>query len=584
MSAPFTTNAWEHSPPFEPLEPSGVGSPCSDKAASPVAADAKAHCSGGGLPGATGTEVRAAHGAEHSADATAAAGTPAAPDAAAAAAAATAGVVVAAPSPKGAKSGGGAVVVASPLPSIFPGLYEDVEYPLRTLYAPPQPPGDLPPRVKRPVRPGPVYANDITSAGERHHRAQREVSRMWRGVLCRRRLRQARMLDELVNHRARRIQCWWRCLQARWRRRQLHAIREEWAKERTAQYVADCVANTTNIIYWQQCRFDAAAVLIQRMVRWYLREKERFACEARGLPESEWPPALEQPPTHTHRPYFPWRRRRHHAGDGVSIAGGALDADELHTAGGVGVHSRTLLRFRELRPPVPPPTQEEVETVNAKMRERNEQRALALATPEAVSRAAWKTEGMQHEDLDFNAGVVQRAYRSKQAPIKVRTRQVTEDYFNKTARIIARTFRMYVLIKRMRNRRAKLEAQVRTRTARRNAERVEALKVAAVWQRDLMDAAATCIQRCWHWYRYQQQQQQHLTAPASHATRDVAPPPYGLINAHIQREQALRWAAMSLMEQHELTKRRRAYHRFTPAKTTVLECTGRFNAVASDEL
>lgn len=402
---------------------------------------------------------------------------------------------------------------------------------------------------------------------------------MWRGVLCRRRLRQARLLDDVLNNRARRIQCWWRSLQARWQRRRLHAIREQWAGECTARYIAEHVQNTTNIIYWQQCRFDGAAMLIQRWVRWHLREKERQTCAMTGVPVEEWPPALPQPETTRHRPYFPWRRPSRAPG---AIAA-ALAADKV-TGGGEIVSapsgeagpSRTLLQFREERAPVKAPSQAEVEAANAAMRERNAQRAEALASPEALSRAEWKTEGLRHEDLDFNAGVVQRVYRSKQAPIKVRTRQLTDEYFNKTARIIARTFRMYVLIRRMRLRHARFEDQVRARIARRSAEKIEELRIEAVWQRELMDASATCIQRCWHWFRLRHT---GILSPSyAAAQREPTPPPYGLVQAHMARERELRWKEMNLLQQHEVEKERRhAYFRFVPTSVTVRKCVGRFD-------
>ncbi|KAG5507301.1 hypothetical protein GH5_07393 [Leishmania sp. Ghana 2012 LV757] len=462
----------------------------------------------------------------------------------------------------------GAVVVAHQRITL-PGLYEDVQYPVRTLFAPPQPPADMPPRVKRRARPSPVYDNDIATAGEQQHRAQREVSRMWRGVLCRRRLQQARVMEQVLNNRARHIQCWWRSLQARWRRRQLRTIREEWAKERTACYVAARVENTKSMLYWQHCRYEGAAVLIQRMVRRYIREKQRRQCEMEGLPESEWPPALEQLPC-KHRPYFPWRRPRCILEAGKHAAA----ADELAVIDGQALPSRTLLQFRDVKAQVPPPTQEEVEAINAKTRERNAQQALVLTTPESLSRAEWKTENIRQEDLDFNAGVLQRLYRSKQAPVKARTKQLTRDYLERTARIIARTFCMYVLMRRIRARRVRLENHVRARLARRDAERIEALKVAAVWQLELMNASAMCIQRCWHWYRFERSG----VVPASYAAKQAvpAPPRYGLIDGHIKRERERQWMTMNLMEKHEIEKRKHMYLRYVPAKTVTYKCTGRF--------
>ncbi|CAJ1021909.1 hypothetical protein, conserved [Leishmania lindenbergi] len=569
MSTLFKTNAWERSPPSQQ---NGAAQPNNITTADVSKASSLALLSGCGRDQGT---VQDGTSFTHSADALLAAGNPVAEtDVLQAGGASTVqyGLVVT-------KSNKGGAVVVAHQPATFPGLYKDVDYPVYTVFAPPKPPGDMPPRVKRRARPGPVYKNDISTAGARQHRAQREVSRMWRGVLCRRRLQQARTLDEVLNNRVRRIQCWWRSLQARWRLRQLHAIRKEWAKERMARYITGRVENTKNIIYWQHCRYGYAAVLIQRMVRWYLREKQRRECEAQGVPESEWPPALEHPPTHKHSLYFPWRRPYGTA----EACQPAPTAGELVATGENALHNRTLLQFREVRAPVPPPTQEEVEAINANMRERNAQQALALTTPETLSRAEWKTENIHRKDLDFNAAVVQRLYRSKQATVKVNTKKLTEKYLEKNVRIISRTFRMYVLMKRLRIRRATTESQARARVARRSDEKVEALKVAAVWQRDLMDASAMCIQRCWHWYRFEHQG----VVPASYAVMQVVPtpPPYGLIDAHLKREREMRWASMNLMERHELEKQKRQlYLRYVPSRVIVCEHIGRFVAAPLTEL
>ncbi|KAG5480537.1 hypothetical protein LSCM1_06241 [Leishmania martiniquensis] len=561
MSTLFTPNAWESHPPFQPNGVAHIGSEAAmdvSELASLAEPSGRGKDEGAGHRGKSCSDSRSASpAATHpvaEADSVQADGAPNVKY----------GLVVTE------SNKGGAVFVAQQH-FTYPGLYEDVRYPVRTLFASPQPPSDMPPRVKRRPRPSPVYENDIAAAGEREHRAQREVSRMWRGVLCRRRLQQARVMDEVLNNRARHIQCWWRSLKARCRRRQLHALRKEWAKERMARYISARVENTKNMIYWQHCRYEGAAVRIQRSVRRYFREKQRRQCELEGLPESEWPPALEPLPC-KHRPYFPWRRPCCTAVAHTHV----MAVDHAAVTDGQPPSNRTLLQFREGKAEVPTPTQDEVEAINVKTRERNAQRALALSTPESLSRAEWKTENIRHEDLDFNAGVVQRLYRSKQAPIKARTKQLTKVYLEKTARIIARTFRMYVLIKRMRSRRFRTEGQVRARLARRDAEKVEALKVAAVWQRELMDASAMCIQRCWHWYRFERSG----VAPPSYAAKQVVPTPpgYGLIDEHIKRERARRWEAMNLMERHEIEKQKHVYLRYVPAATITYKCTGRFAA------
>lgn len=470
--------------------------------------------------------------------------------------------------------------------SPFSGLYDDVDFPVHTLFTPPRPPGEMLPRARRPNRTKPVtYANDVARAGAREHAAQREVSRVWRGVLCRRRLRQARAMDTTLNEKARVIQCWWRQLQARWRRRQLATLRSAWAKERTAQYVAARVVNTTNVLYWQHGRYEGAALRIQRAVRWYLRELQRRRCAEAGLPLSAWPPALQRPTAESHKPYFPWRHRKpepRHAAPPVKSgalievesAAAALSAkDALEEASAAAPARRTLLQFRDTPQEVLPPTQDEVEKINAEMRVREARRSAALQSPEAASRNAWKTEGLRQEDLDFNAGVLQRLYRSKKAPETAHTKELTAAYFNKAARTIARTFRMYVLIKRMRAHRLGTSSAVQEKIAQRSAAKVAELKTEAVWQKDLMDAAATSIQRCWAWHRYRCS---GVVPPAYAACHAVPSPPcYGLIQAHIERERALRWSTMNLLEQRQYEdKRQHKYLRYVPKTVNIYEHTG----------
>ncbi|KPA82678.1 hypothetical protein ABB37_02504 [Leptomonas pyrrhocoris] len=463
--------------------------------------------------------------------------------------------------------------------STFSGLYDDVDFPVHTLFTPPRPPGELLPRARRPNRnKALIYATDISRAGAREHNAQREVSRVWRGVLCRRRLRLARELENSLNGKARMIQCWWRSLQAKWRFRQLSSIRSGWAKERMARYVGERVLNTTNVIYWQHSKYEGAALRIQRVLRWYLREKERRRCAEAKLPESAWPSALVKPTAEHPRPYFPWRRTQSasaKAAAGALVEAGSTDADGAVAVCTASPARRTLLQFRDTPLEVLPPPQEEVERINAKMRERQAQRAAALQTPEAMSRRAWKTEGMRQEDLDFNAGVVQRLYRTKRVPETVHTKELTAAYFNKTARVIARTFRMYVLIKRMRAHREATAAAVQAKIAQRSAAKIEELKTEAVWQKDLMDAAATSIQRCWTWYRYRHDR---IVPAAYRSTNTVpAPPCYGLIEAHMGREHALRWSTMNLLEKREYEEQRQhRFLRYTPKTVERYEHGGFF--------
>lgn len=466
-------------------------------------------------------------------------------------------------SPEQLKMTPGALVMRGQTP--FSGMYEDVNYPITTLYAPPRPPGEMPPRVRRAPRPRTIWKNDLSLAGEREYRAQCTIGKVWRGILCRRRLRQSRLLAEVLSDRARRIQCWWRCLQAKERSRRLAEMKREWAAARAEEFMRQRVENTKNMIYWQRSRFESSVEVIQRVVRWHLNRVHRRQCEEAGLPPSQWPEELPFPVNAKKRPYFPWR---HHRRDRHDHHYGMLG--KLQVADANAKPQRTILQFRETRDPVPPPTQKEVEEINDAMRRREAAEAAALATPESLSRMDWKLDNLKERDLDFNAGVIQRVYRSTVAKTTRRTEQISKDYYDRAARIIARTFRMYVLIKRMKDRHYDADRRMRRLNKARNEERINELKIECVWQRELMHACATTIQRVWHWYRYSRfgtlpKYYERGVTEGGDAPPLPTPPSYGLIDDYLKRQKELRLSSMNLLDQNrEEELHSRSHSRFIP--------------------
>lgn len=418
-------------------------------------------------------------------------------------------------------SGVGGVLATVTGPFMMPptGFYERVSYPVTTLFCPPRAVAWMPPRVQMPSRPGPVYRNDLALAGDRENEAQVTVSRVWRGIMTRRNLRTSRTYDHILNFRASMIQCWWRGLVAGWRCRKLTDLKKQWLASRAALYIAERNQNLSSAMTWQRRRFEGAAVAIQQLVRWYLRvlARER-SCEA-GEPESEWPAALPCPIEPNTVRYFPWRRTSAEleaaaaaaAFDDVGSGGMFILAAEAGPAGSVAedgapaaapTRRRTLLDFRKERVAVEPPAQSSVELTNAAMRQREADRQAALTDPAALSRMDWKREGLRHNDLDFNAGLIQRLFRSQQSGVTVRTVDISGAYMDKIVRTIARSFRMYVLVHRIIGMRHSKARWIKERTGKYSSEKIAQIEQKRVWGQELLDGAAATIQRCWHWYCY----------------------------------------------------------------------------------
>lgn len=507
----------------------------------------------------------------------------------------------------------------------FPGMYDDVMFPVATLYCPPQPPSFLPPRVKLPPRPGPVYKNDLAVAGEVEQRAQRIISAFWRGILCRRRLRNDRTYQHIIFIRCRTIQCWWRSVMAKRRFEQNKALKKEWIESRANNFLKERIQAMANIMTWQRSRYEGAAMVIQRVLRWFFSRlhRRRAMEEHPDLPEDQLPAVLPFPLKIRQKRYFPWRRppagavSKDNSGvAGVSKRGEDDEPDEE-------APRRTVLEFKKVKDPVEPPTMEYVREHNKRSMERREQRKKELEAPEVVSRLEWKREGLEEEDLDFNAGIIQRLFKTLLDSTAVRGEKISVAYLNNVVRTIARTFRMYKLILHMKRNRTGIQRKIKERRDAYAKRKIDEINLKMVWGKELLDQCAEVIQRCWHWYRYHRygqlplrvekaiQAQEAREAAAEKAKEErreaiengeldeespeaqegaggdsgeelekvelelPTPPPYHLIDHHLKREKELKDALMNALEKDRIDKEKNhKYVKYTPENPVVMKKVG----------
>lgn len=495
----------------------------------------------------------------------------------------------------------------------FAGLYDDVMFPVATLFCPPQPPSNLPPRVKMPPRPGPVYKNDLALAGDLEHRSQRIISAFWRGICCRRHLRNDRTHQHIVFIRCRTIQCWWRCQMAKKRLRQNKALKQEWITSRSTNFLKERIQAMANIMTWQRTRYEGAAMVIQRVLRWYFSRLhyKREKMENPGLPEEDLPTILPYPLKIRTKRYFPWRRAQPAklAAAGNSGEEGDLDED---------APPRTILDFKKVKDPVEPPSMEYVREVNQKALERREQRKTALEQPEVKSRLEWKREGLLEEDLDFNAGIVQRLFKSLLDSAAVRGEKISVEYLNKVVRTIARTFRMYKLILHLKRNRVGIQRKIKERKDAYTKRKIDEINLKMVWGKELLDRCAETIQKCWHWHRYKRyskiplriqkamdaQEAKEEAAKRAKEEREMAiengdvveeepegaeeeeelkakkfemptPPPYNIIDHHLKREKELKDALMNALEKDRIDKEKNhKYVKYVPSNPIVMKKVG----------
>ncbi|KEG12429.1 hypothetical protein DQ04_01721040 [Trypanosoma grayi] len=454
-------------------------------------------------------------------------------------------------------------------------MFEDVMFPMRTLYCPPVPPSMLMGRYRPPPRPGHKYRNDISLAGPLEHWAQAQVARMWRGVLTRRRLRNERNYYEVRTRRATMIQCWWRCLRAIWKRRMLHNLREEWAASRREKMVKDRLKGYDLMMAWQRKRLEDAVIKLQRVIRWYLSNRPTI-----GIPQIQdnnvdyaAPKRLPFPLRRRRKVYFPWRRRSN------AKTNGSQSTTSSDTGKAPGTKGRSSsLQFRKERKQIFPATVEEAKVINDAMRVREEQRALTLAQPEVQDRLQWKRDGLREKDFDHNAGMIQRLAKYKWDGWKKETLKITTDYFDIKVRTIQRGFRVFQTLRRMR----RAQVGVEKRSAYKNRSyanaKLELIREETAWQNKLLNCAAQTIQLMWARYKYRKQQcDPFMEAEAQEVAVEVPPPPYNLLTEHIARERTLRDVARSRMEREmEAASKavRRLRERYVPKEILVISGDG----------
>ncbi|CCW71545.1 unnamed protein product [Phytomonas sp. Hart1] len=488
--------------------------------------------------------------------------------------------------------------------SPFSGIYDDVSFPLKTLFFPPAPPNEFPPRVAPPRNLlTPVWKNDLRKAGLREQQAQTMISKIWRGIMCRRQQRVIRVHQSVLNQRARVIQCWWRTFLARRRNGQLLNLKNQWIEKRTNDYVAERLTTMQNMMTWQRSRYDGAATRLQRVIRWFLRERERDRClRVHSLPEEEWPPALKFPIAIKRIIYFPWRPRNNRLDDDLpsdSLSEGRGELAELNqnpfdfspgsheghpqlSTGAIKTFitgKRTLLQFRKTRDLIVPMSWDRVQAANQASERQAQEQALALAHPFVQSRLEWKQGHLDGYDLDFGAGVIQRRYRSQRSTVKLHTTQLRHEFMDRVVRIISRTFRMYILIKRMRENSERNKRRLKSKMDVYTRERIGEIDREMVWGKELLNMSAATIQSYWHWYLYRtrgEMPKRRHTPPTLGDDADpesVAflkklqevttpmPPPFHLIDSFIEKERTLLMESMNLIERNRI--RREKNHRYT---------------------
>ncbi|ORC92480.1 uncharacterized protein TM35_000032330 [Trypanosoma theileri] len=489
--------------------------------------------------------------------------------------------------------------------SVFDSMYDNVMFPMQTLYCPPVPPSMLMGRYKPPPRPGPTYRNDLSIAGAREHWAQTQVARMWRGILTRRRLRNERNYFEVRTRRAIMIQCWWRRLRAIWRRRALQKILDEWVVNRRETMVAERLRDYGTMMTWQRKRFEDAVIKVQRVYRWY-RSNRINLFEEEGTKEKE---KLPFPLKRRKKVYFPWRRR--------ATPKQALSEGLQSTSDSRSMHSKSRkssLQFRKHRHYPQPPSVEEAKVINDAMRAREAQREATLAQPEVQDRMQWKRDGLRENDFDHNAGLIQRFVRYKWNGLEKETRKITTDYFNAKVSTIQRAFRVFKTLRLINQRAAGMERRANLKNEAYARAKLAEIREEGAWQSKLLDSAARTIQMHWAHYMYKKQQSNpfreeeptdtsegdditittteetpSVKAAAAEAAaeakrkaaekeaRAAIPPPYGLLKEHIGREHAIRDAGRTKMEKEmeEAQKNiRRSKRRYVPTEIITVSGEG----------
>nr|CCC94521.1 conserved hypothetical protein [Trypanosoma congolense IL3000] len=447
--------------------------------------------------------------------------------------------------------------------------YDELMFPMLTLYCPPVPPSMLVGRYKPPPKPPYKYQFDIATAGVREHLAQVEIARMWRGVRTRRQLHNRAIRQRVRQMFATKIQCWWRYITARWRAAELAKLKQQWLKAQSDKFLEHRLSAQKTMRTWQRSRFESAVIKVQRVFRWFLSRRDLISFD--GTTGEALPFPLE----YKKKVYFPWRRQREAAL--MRVDAERRDSPDEEEEGSAG-----LLQFRKKAKHPGPPSMEDVKAINDAMREREARLAEALNQPEVHDRREWKVEGLLKQDFDHSAGMIQRFVKYRWDDAKKTTLKITSDYFEKKVRIIQRSFRFYTTLCRLRVRRAGILKAAARLNKRYITDRIAETDKEMIWKRVILDNAALTIQKCWAYYKsrmnafgvFVDNDTQLTDAKDIPNANTPQRPPYGLINEHIERERILRSAASSRMAR-ELEARAKAREklsgqRYKPQKIIVV--------------
>lgn len=86
--------------------------------------------------------------------------------------------------------------------------------------------------------------------------------------------------------------------------------------------------------------------------------------------------------------------------------------------------------------------------------------------------------------------MIQRLYRFRKSANKVHSKELTTQYMNNVVRIIARSFRMYVLVRRLNIKRNAALRRVRDKQQRYVKAKIADIDSELVWGKELLDSCA----------------------------------------------------------------------------------------------
>lgn len=369
----------------------------------------------------------------------------------------------------------------------------------------------------------PKYNFVLSAATDLHHRAVTKISAAWRGFFLRRRLEAAKITLAFHQRKATVIQCFVRRVVAKRRVRILRAQREELCDERVnvhhRQRLKECAAG----MKWQLSQYEAAAVKLQQLFRWFLRYKV-------GAATAEECPAR----VYKYKQFLPDNYRRHGVRrmlQVLPIGGGfegniGADPSPRHDSRGsllpapprsglpseavdsptrnsaMVPYNRDSRQLVVMSPHPPqstrrfagPPIQAEVEAINSRMRQRRSDTEQLLRSDREQKRKQERMESIVSQDMNGCAGVLQRRFRVVAAKQSLHSRQCLKEYWDRYATIIQCAFRSFIARMRAAKYKKDIASDIWLATRKYGVAQVERLKTEFSWNANIMRRAATVIQ------------------------------------------------------------------------------------------